>query len=117
MLISGVSEASSVERVSHSRVGLLSARRALLSPLVGTNFLCAYMVFHGLHVARRDPTFMKLLSAIPLFATCEAASLVGLMLGLASTLAVVDHDKLLSRMPKILGVTIVLFTLEIVLFP
>ena len=117
MLISGASEARSVERVSRSRAGSLSTRRTLLSTLVGTNFLCAYMVFHGLHAAGRDPTFMKLLSPIPLFATCEAASLAGLMLGLASTLAVADHDKLLLRMPKLLGVTIVLFTLEILLFP
>jgi hypothetical protein len=75
------------------------------------------MVFHALHVAGRDLRFVNLFSTIPLFATCAAASAVGLLLGGLGMLAVADPDSLLARLPKVLGVAIALFTIEIVLFP
>ncbi len=62
-------------------------------------------------------SFVKSLSPIPLFFTCEAALLVGLGVGLSGTLAVLDHDRLLVRMSKGLAIAIVLFTLEILFFP
>jgi hypothetical protein len=111
---SGASQAVNVASVSAASS---VARLASLATLAGTSFLGSYMVFHGLHVAGRDPLFVKLLSAIPLFNTCEVSLLVGLAVGLSATLAVLDHDRLLIRMSKILAVAIVLFTLEILLFP
>jgi hypothetical protein len=111
---SGTSQVTRVDRVSAAPS---AARLASLVTLAGAGFLGSYMVFHALHVARRDPLLVKSLSAIPLFFTCEAALLVGLGVGLSGTLAVLDHDRLLARMPKILAVAIVLFTLEIMFFP
>jgi hypothetical protein len=111
---SGASQANNVASVSATPS---AARLASLATLAGTGLLGSYMVFHALHVAGRDPHFVTSLSAVPLFSTCEAALLVGLGVGLSGSLAVLDHDKLLVRMSKILAVTIVLFTLEIVFFP
>jgi hypothetical protein len=114
LMHSGASQASNVASISATSS---VARVASLATLAGTGFLAAYMLFHALHVAGRDPLFVKSLSAIPLFSTCEAAGLVGLAVGLSGSLAVLDHDRLLVRMSKILAVTIVLFTFEIVFFP
>jgi len=114
LMHSGASQASNVASVSATPS---AARVASLATLAGTGFLASYLAFHALHVAGRDPLFVKSLSAIPLFSTCEAAGLVGLVVGLSGSLAVLDHDRLLVRMSKILAVTIMLFTLEIVFFP
>jgi hypothetical protein len=95
-------------------------RVAIATPLatfVGVAFFYSYMVFHALHVAKRDPQIVKLLSPIPLFATCAAAAITGLVLGSVATLFALADDRALTRLPKLLGVTVVLFTLEIVLFP
>jgi hypothetical protein len=95
-------------------------RVAIATPLatfVGIAFLFSYMVFHALHVAKRDPQIVKLLSPIPLFATCAAAALTGLVLGSVATLFTLADDRALARLPKLLGIAVVLFTLEIVLFP
>jgi hypothetical protein len=95
-------------------------RVAIATPLatfVGVAFLYSYMVFHALHVAKRDPQIVKLLSPIPLFATCAAAALTGLVLGSVATLFALADDRVLTRLPKLLGIAAVLFTIEIVLFP
>ena len=111
---SATSEATTIESVpSASSV----VRYASFASLTGTGFLGSYMLFHALHVARRDPAFVKLLSAIPFFWACEAALLAGLAIGVSCTLASRDLERLLARMPKILALTIALFTLEILLFP
>ena len=110
---SRVSEATLVE----SPVTASAVRVASLATLGGTSFLVAYMVFHALHVAGQDPLFLNSLSRIPLFSTCEAALLSGLGAGILATLSVLDHDKLLGRISKVLAVTILLFTLEILFFP
>jgi hypothetical protein len=96
------------------------ARIAIATPLatfVGVAFLYSYMVFHALHVAQRDPQIVRLLSPIPLFATCAAAALSGLVLGSVATVFALADDRALTRLPKLLGIAVVLFTLEIVLFP
>ena len=94
-----------------------ATRVALLPTLVGIGFLCAYMLFHALHVADRDPQFMRRLSTIPLFATCGAASLAAFGTGLLGTLGVLDQHQLHARLPKVLALSALLFTAEIVLFP
>src|SRR5450755_3576065 len=110
---SRVTEATLVE----SSVTASAVRVASLATLSGTNFLIAYMVLHALHAAGRDPLFVKALSRIPLFSTGEAALLSALGVGVLGALSALDHDKLLARISKILAVTILLFTLEILLFP
>lgn len=110
---SRATEASLVE----SSVTASAVRVASLATVSGTCLLVAYMVFHALHAAGRDPQFVKALSRIPLFSTCAAALLSGLGAGILGTLSPLDHDKLLARISKILAVTILLFTLEILFFP
>ncbi|HTA92956.1 MAG TPA: hypothetical protein VK745_25435 [Polyangiaceae bacterium] len=96
------------------------ARTAFATPLasfVGLSFLYSYMLFHALHVAQRDPQVVKALSAIPLFATCAAAAITSLVLGGISTLLTLGDEKWLARLPNWLGLAILLFTAEILLFP
>jgi hypothetical protein len=116
-MVSRASETNAAVRSSFARESAVSALLASLSALVGTSFLCSYMVFHALHVAGRDPQLVKLLCPIPLFATCGASLVTGVCFGCLSTLAVADHARLLTRLPKILGLAVVLFTLEILIFP
>jgi hypothetical protein len=111
---SAASQATTIESVSSASSAVRCASFVLLT---GTGFLGSYMFFHALHVAGRDPSFVRRLSAIPFFWTCEAALLAGLAIGVACTLASRDLERLLAHMPKILALTIVLFTLEILLFP
>ncbi|HWZ88004.1 MAG TPA: hypothetical protein VNW92_04120 [Polyangiaceae bacterium] len=115
--VSEVSYARGVDRVSGLRAGALTRRLASLSALAGTSFLYAYMVLHALHVAGIDPKFVQLLSAVPLFATCGASVLAGSLFGVLCHFAGLDHGKILLRMPKLLALSVVLFTLEILFFP
>ena len=95
----------------------LPVRLTALVALVGIAFLGSYIGFHALHVAGRDPSFVHGLTAIPLFATCEAALLAGACVGLALALVVRDFERLLTQLPRILLGVVALFTLEILLFP
>ena len=115
--VSEVSDTRSVESVSGQRAGALTRRLASLSALAGTSFLYAYMVLHALHVAGKDPKFVQLLSAVPLFATCGASALAGSLFGILCHFARLDQAKILLRMPKLLTLSLVLFTLEILFFP
>lgn len=90
---------------------------ATLVALTSTAFLGSYMVFHALHVAGRDPSFVLRLAKIPLFSSCEAALLAGSCLGLSLALAVRDFERLLTQLPRIVLTLVALFTLEILLFP
>jgi hypothetical protein len=109
-----VAEASAIGASSSASA---TVRLAVLSALAGSAFLGSYMVFHALHVAGRDPSFVRALTTIPLFATCEAALLAGSCLGLALALALRDFERSLRQLPRILFVVVALFTLEILLFP
>ena len=90
---------------------------AAFSSLQCAAFLAFYMAFHALHVARRDPPFMRLLSPIPLFSTSVAAMLASLIFATVAAFITLNQPKLLERMAKVLVALIVLFTLEILIFP
>jgi hypothetical protein len=113
-------ELSGTNTIVVTRRTLVGERTAFATPLasfVGLSFLYSYMLFHALHVAQRDPQLVKALSAVPLFATCAAAAITGLVLGGLATLLTLGDEKWLARLPKALGWTTLLFTAEILLFP
>src|SRR5258708_856205 len=115
--VSEVSDARAAERVVSQRAGALTHRLASLSALAGTSFLYAYMVLHALHVAGKDPKFVQLLSGVPLFATCGASALAGVSFGVLCHFSGLDQTKILLRLPKLLALSLVLFTLEILFCP
>jgi hypothetical protein len=88
-----------------------------LSTALGTTFLAAYMVFHGLHVLGRDPTWVRGLSPVPFFATCAASAINALGFGSLCTFALLGNDKLLASLPRVLALSVALFTCEMVLLP
>ena len=96
---------------SKVRVGASSAT------LIGIGFLCSYMALHALHVAHRDPAWVRSLSAIPLFAVCEAAALTSLLFGPVVSFFVLDREELVARLPVALAISAALFALEIIVLP
>lgn len=83
----------------------------------GSAFFCAYAVFHGLHVLGWGASVMRRLSPIPLFATVEAACLAAVLFGLPLSVLCNNHRRGLLLVANLLRVSIVLFTVEILLFP
>jgi hypothetical protein len=112
-----LSETIGLDAPARPQIGERVAIATPLATIVGVSFLYSYMVFHALHVAKRDPQVVTLLSPIPLFATCAASAFTGIALGCVATLFALGNDKLLARLPRLLAVAMVLFALEIVLFP
>ncbi len=102
---------------SQRRVHERTAFATPLASFVGLSFLYSYMFFHALHVAKSDPQIVKALSPIPLFASCAAAAITSLALGILATWLSRGNDKWLTRLPSWLGWATLLFTAEILLFP
>jgi len=89
----------------------------LYATALGSAFLFAHMFFHGLHVLGCDAHALQQLSSIPLFAGVEAALLVGGLVGLPSAALLANRPGILRLLARVLRSAIVLFTLEILLFP
>ncbi|HEX3774709.1 MAG TPA: hypothetical protein VHV51_09615 [Polyangiaceae bacterium] len=108
---------SALGRPAHSNT-LLSARTlTALATSIGVSFLLAYFVFHGLHALHRDPVFVTRLASIPLFAICEASAIFGFLGGALITPVIAENDRIYRQIAKVLLASVLLFTLQILLFP
>ena len=93
------------------------SRISLGASSAGCTFLSAYMLIHAQHVAHADFALVSCLSSIPLFATLLASSAAAITVGVCASTFVRNPEPLLARMPRLISVLSLLFTLEILAFP
>jgi hypothetical protein len=81
------------------------------------SFLCAYTALHLLHVAGLDPTPVRALSSIPLFAGFLAAAACAAATAIVSGAIIRDHRRLARALPAAVALSSAAFAAAAALFP
>jgi hypothetical protein len=96
---------------------LTRQRVALCTSFSAHGFLFSYLVLHALHVAALDPSFLPRISPIPLFAILDASAIIAPVLGLIANALVRKPERILRHLPFSFVIAMIVFVLEVVLWP
>jgi hypothetical protein len=115
---------SSARPSQASRVRLLPSGHSRVLPrsrvVVGVGcveFLWLYAGLHLAHTRGLDPSWVRALSPIPLFAICLASLALAGALAIPTTLMVRASGRPLTSLSNVLAVSIGVFAASVILFP
>ena len=92
-------------------------RVALCTSFSALGFLFSYLVLHALEAAALDPSFLRRISRVPLFANLVASASSALVLGVIANALVRRPERILRHLPFSFVALTLVFVLVVVLWP